>query len=1822
MSTILKNAPGGGSSEHTSARVSSREVASLRQNPENVVAHIQSEGRSHKNRLLVFVLAAVLALAACACALTWAGANPASSTMVTEANDNGVAATNSRSNFDDGNGNGSGNGNGGTQNDDEVIVPLASNRSPQSDDVPKTVLEDLAQQGIYPGTMTTNGDGREVWTACDASGTSTANIKATVTLPESTYAEENSYLYIRKVNKGEGYYPTEDAIAKAAGEINGVQCYAIHWVKFNRKNDGTWGYELQTNSVLGEPDDAPRAVVKIEYLKDDARLKGHQAQRKLQVYNSRESDGSVLEENATPTDVSANSEAYTGFTFETNRGGPYVFVSKKLSEAYVKNLNIKNTTTGTAPFDRDDNAGNDSSKDNDRVRSFDLIEYGLEVTYSTRSIATTASSVSLHFEATMDADVTEAVFDTSKLNWLQEQYTIEYLDESGNVVLTQKPDGSLTDAQGNSVDLNELVSDSSHGQESYTTAIKSQRLTGTRAYQTDKNWSEQAETLSFGVQVLGATNDQKIKPQFKAWIEGNEDNYGTESVGESSQVQLAQKVTDNTCASNEITVSAGARFNMELTKNNNMSYKGWFDFSTGKEVSESNNDSYTVGNTTVTGKQLYALLEQLANLEENRGKANPEDFTDSNNTCGAVLSELRVSLADLRSTFENIRYGRITGYGATLQVYNDASQEEGTGSKGFKGVSLPQGDISLDLALATSVSGIDQDKVDENQYYSQLWEYNENVTESSGNQGHNMHWANLATTQHAAWAAPFNSGEGNSACYNGGTWSLGSDGHFTVSGYDFDFSLAGLSYPTHKAGNSDATTGYNSYIGCFSAGYIQVLTVMPRCQAGTVDLSTNVTVKNLAAETTGGQQVSAEPGDATGYAHETNTGDNVVPDTIPLYAKGGMTKANAFCDAATFDNESSNFTSKDCFLGTDFWGTSYDCSAFAGQRVTLVGAARINAGDYRIRHMNMLQLFDSEVLSPTQGKTPYVVSNVAGANMGDTTILYAADPDYKNGYDTSDKAVMEYMSTVREEDLIYFRSLDDLTQAGYTCVGVLAELRNCDISGESGYGTALKIAMDVSDSEAHVGKTVGTVNTVRMWTNVNDMGSGTVSWADGTYDPNEKKNSVEGYTPVNPSDDEHYSGEVSNGEPYEKTEYENGRVVLGSNTGGYVYGSSLLILGYKSEVDIDVDREGTASTPTYDMDAGDNTVHYHLGGIIARSGNVGTPQNKTTNLTVLSKLDTDPKQGQEDQRMAVSDGSYAMVPASSLMQLVDENGVPLDTQSVAIGSDPSNPTVVRYQLRDSESSSWGATYEIKVYAQRDTNGTQVAFQISGVTLDTSVPDITYDALIDPQAVSNNDTIQASAYISGTDDVRAYETTNGNKDDVGITIVKLHGTRLAKQVDEDYIELNGLINYTVAYANSGANPVNVYLYDLLPNTNDIRGSKFSGEAILRQVGATMEGGDASSDGATIELYYSKTDYAELYAQVSKFGARDEGEKSAEAIQTMLHDTDYFRSLGTITGNGQLETSDYLKKLCNDGNGGVSAEKLTKEMSQVTGIYAVIEGMQSNVSLQLKITVETQDNEAANLYRNIANSWVDGDTDALTSNRVETSVLARALNGVVWSDENLNGVRDSNEELVRDVTCTLFKWDEGAQKYVPCEEDITGEEIEPLTTGTDGAYSFEKLAEGKYVVAFSGGALNEYKGATTYRVGSNKDEAATNDAVALSETPSALDTEAQTLTGIDESYAYAIAYDLTPHDEGDARTYEIGSTDLHSIEEIVGGNITLTNSVELYANLDCGLVKNAGFELPETGGAGTAPLHVLGAALLVAGTAGLGWTRRHRRRQEAA
>ena len=303
--------------------------------------------------------------------------------------------------------------------------------------------------------------------------------------------------------------------------------------------------------------------------------------------------------------------------------------------------------------------------------------------------------------------------------------------------------------------------------------------------------------------------------------------------------------------------------------------------------------------------------------------------------------------------------------------------------------------------------------------------------------------------------------------------------------------------------------------------------------------------------------------------------------------------------------------------------------------------------------------------------------------------------------------------------------------------------------------------------------------------------------------------------------------------------------------------------------------------------------------------------------------------------------------------------------------------------------------------------------------------------------------------------------------------------------------------------------------------------------------------------------------------------------------------------------EFKTGTYKKLFLWAGDITSDQDLLSKEeFADATAIFAIARNLAAGETIGIDVEVRPQGNEAGDIYFNSAHSWISGTAGQaeLDSNTVNTRVISRAISGVVWYDFDLDGMRDDDEELLKDVDCTLFKWDSDKESYVPCEMNVTGEKVETIRTDENGAYSFSKLTDGEYIVAFKGDGLEKYTDATVYQV-NHKNDAITNDGMALS--------DERKISGI-EGYQYAIYYNLSGNVE------KTSSITLHPIYN-KQGDVTilpyLVDHVESYEHQDLGVII-AGYKLPETGGDGTL-WFTIGGLLLMAGAGYCGYIRKRRR-----
>ncbi|MBU5362521.1 hypothetical protein KQI58_15705 [Enterococcus raffinosus] len=270
--------------------------------------------------------------------------------------------------------------------------------------------------------------------------------------------------------------------------------------------------------------------------------------------------------------------------------------------------------------------------------------------------------------------------------------------------------------------------------------------------------------------------------------------------------------------------------------------------------------------------------------------------------------------------------------------------------------------------------------------------------------------------------------------------------------------------------------------------------------------------------------------------------------------------------------------------------------------------------------------------------------------------------------------------------------------------------------------------------------------------------------------------------------------------------------------------------------------------------------------------------------------------------------------------------------------------------------------------------------------------------------------------------------------------------LKKSVDKEAIEvgendsadtsLSTDITYTVDLTNNSSEKLlDLRLMDILPYQGDTRGTNFNGSYTIKKV----EIADGSAD-----IYYNNS----------------------------------LTSGSEKTNPNSIDLSLWSKF-------NPKTESITK-VKNAKGFMFVKDEMGIGDKLKIKITISPTNQMAGNIYKNGAsiNNKLDLPTN---SNVVETTVYGRDFSGYVWYDDNYNGLINSGEEPVGNISVKLYRTSKKNGSYVKqlVKENLIGEKfidssgdsnVKTESTGADkGKYKFNNLPEGDYLAEFMVGDI---------------------------------------------------------------------------------------------------------------------------------------------------
>lgn len=211
--------------------------------------------------------------------------------------------------------------------------------------------------------------------------------------------------------------------------------------------------------------------------------------------------------------------------------------------------------TGTAPWDEDDSAGNDSGPLNNTVRSFDVVTYTAAFKTQVRDGGpyTAYKTGTVYYEFVVEGTGDVVRFETESMGWMtaKAEGKFETTEEIHDGKTYQVLRGSFLAEPG---DGNPAAIGNSY------------------------------QELNIALRVLAMTQGDTVKPQFTFWLEGNDVPKPEEGLVTGSSHSCAEHDEQEykTITAPGVSVTSAPRFNVQLSAlGDNYSYVDKFDFKTG-----------------------------------------------------------------------------------------------------------------------------------------------------------------------------------------------------------------------------------------------------------------------------------------------------------------------------------------------------------------------------------------------------------------------------------------------------------------------------------------------------------------------------------------------------------------------------------------------------------------------------------------------------------------------------------------------------------------------------------------------------------------------------------------------------------------------------------------------------------------------------------------------------------------------------------------------------------------------------------------------------------------------------------------------------------------------------------------------------------------------------------------------------------------------------------------------------------------------------------------------------------------------------------------
>lgn len=692
------------------------------------------------------------------------------------------------------------------------------------------------------------------------------------------------------------------------------------------------------------------------------------------------------------------------------------------------------------------------------------------------------------------------------------------------------------------------------------------------------------------------------------------------------------------------------------------------------------------------------------------------------------------------------------------------------------------------------------------------------------------------------------------------------------------------------------------------------------------------------------------------------------------------------------------------------------------------------------------------------------------------------------------------------EGLVYYDTLTELEKAGHTCVAVLYQIRNCCV--RTGRSVEIGHMMEVTKDVSKIGRSYALTMDVRGWTTYRPfyrsatatgsnpgwtrlMDNGTVLTKrsellyQGLIEGKGKQADPPVSHPLTSAKNSKINWDI--GTPtinritnnYQKTQYSNGYEVGGSHS-GYLSGNTVLLATQNATVEIETTdvAEGNIRQTDYQLDEGQRTVTVQVTPRVTMQSNAkanlevfdGTTQ---TDLTLDVKLPKD---------LTLQEGTLTFDYSNSSYNRGD-----LTWEA-------------KYQYWDG--TTWQDFDFVTDYEQ---NYVQRPTRLHLTTTITDVkkvlPVLSFKAGIGYPADPGRDitgesdqdgawynNLRIDAEIHTTYEEEDVNASLGRTDYTEIKVLRNSKTVVNKTAASNLVEIGDVLAYDLTYINEGGANSDLELCDLLPYNTE-KAKTFHGAYGLKSVTVTVQNADGTAinlgtDDITVK--YAGTDSVAYNKDVLNRAATMKNAESGTSLTTKntkgssVTFTPNTMPIHKATGTSELGSLYLQLKALPNAIVKVHVELAVTQTKD--GVKALLTDMDDKTVQQSNDT-----------YNNIYFARAGGESNALlTSPTASIKVRSRSISGLVWMDQNYDGIYTTklddsgkknvgSDKTLAGITVTLVQTEPNTQDEEPvyidggnsyyAVTDTLGNKVQPVTTTSDGRYTFENLKQGEYRVLFT-------------------------------------------------------------------------------------------------------------------------------------------------------